>query len=370
MEWNLRIESMRPFPQTDPPLVTTEGDVFAIGFPFYKKATLEAFFAPQRVRVLETFAAVVPGCTVAVWGGKEIPQHVSDTCQVVRLEDGFLRSVGLGADLIRPLSWVMDRRGMYFDARQVSDLEFLLENSDFSGELQERAASLRARIVQARLTKYNVGQGVWHRPSAGREVILVPGQVETDASMRYGSPHVRSNLDVLQRVRAAHPQAYVIYKPHPDVTAGLRLRGDQESDAVFHCDEVVVDVSMDALLEQVDAVHVMTSLTGFEALLRGRRVICYGHPFYAGWGLTEDVYPLERRSRRLSLDQLVAGALIMYPRYMSLVDGAFITPEQAVDELVAQREQSGGRLPWWRRIVRPVLQGLARIEDGARRRRA
>jgi len=348
----------------------TQQPVQAVGFPFYKRVSLRAFFAPSPVRMLACFDDVVPGGLLVVWGAADVPSRLRECCQVCRLEDGFLRSVGLGADMIRPLSWVMDRRGMYFDARQVSDLEFLLQNADFSGELQERAARLRARIVQARLTKYNVGQGQWHRPSTGREVILVPGQVETDASIRYGSPHVRSNLDVLKRVRAAHPQAYVIYKPHPDVTAGLRLRGDQESDVVRHCDELVVDVSMDVLLEQVDAVHVMTSLAGFEALLRGRRVICYGHPFYAGWGLTEDVYPLERRTRRLSLDQLVVGALIMYPRYMSLADGAFITPEQAMDELIAWREQSGGRLPWWRRFVRPVLQGLARIEDGARRRRA
>ena len=70
---------------------------------------------------------------------------------------------------------------------------------------------------------------------------------------------------------------------------------------------------MGELLAAVDEVHVLTSLAGFEALQRGKRVVTYGQPFYAGWGLTEDIYPVDRRTRRLSLDELVAGALIVYP---------------------------------------------------------
>ena len=40
----------------------------------------------------------------------------------VRMEDGFVRSVGLGSDLIPPLSVILDRQGIYFDPRQPSDL--------------------------------------------------------------------------------------------------------------------------------------------------------------------------------------------------------------------------------------------------------
>ncbi len=56
----------------------------------------------------------------------------------------------------------------------------------------------------------------------------------------------------------------------------------------------------------------MTSLTGFEALLRGKAVFTYGLPFYAGWGLTQDRHAHPRRHRRLSIDELVAAALIGY----------------------------------------------------------
>jgi capsular polysaccharide export protein len=113
----------------------------------------------------------------------------------------------------------------------------------------------------------------------------------------------------------------------------------------------VVDVAMSELLHEVDEVHSLTSLTGFEALLRGKKVVCYGQPFYAGWGLTVDLMPPLRRKRRLTLDQLVAGVLIMYPAYLSRQTGRFTTPERAIEELLAWRQERSILLNIWRRIL-------------------
>lgn len=343
--------------------------VYALSFPWRKRKALRACFPGARVLFVDAVKHVPPGGTLVVWGLSSMPGLAAGVT-VVHVEDGFLRSVGLGADWFRPVSWVVDYRGMYFDARVSSDLEVILASCDWSDDLLQRAAALRQRIVGSGLTKYNVGQGEWRRPQGDRRVILVPGQVETDASIHYGSPHVRTNLELLQRVRYNNPDAYVIYKPHPDVVAGLRLPGTQEAQAVDFCDELVVHVPMHQLLEKVDEVHVLTSLAGFEALLRGLKVVCYGQPFYSGWGLTQDVFPLARRTRRLTLDALVAGALILYPRYFTIQGQAGATPETAIDDLLAWRAKAGGRLPWWRCLWRQVLQLLARWEDGARRRRA
>lgn len=49
--------------------------------------------------------------------------------------------------------------------------------------------------------------------------------------------------------------------------------------------------------------------------MRGVKVCTYGGPFYAGWGLTEDKQSFPRRKARLNLDELVAGALLLYPSY-------------------------------------------------------
>ncbi|WP_232529413.1 capsular polysaccharide biosynthesis protein [Caldimonas thermodepolymerans] len=329
--------------------------VHALAFSRWKKPIVRAFFSGSDVHFVRKPAQVPGGSTLAVWGRKEPALPASPAPSLVRLEDGFLRSVGLGADLVRPLSWVMDRTGMYYDATRPSDLETLLQTATFDGAMLERARALRERIVGAGLTKYNVGAGSWRRPSAARKVVLVPGQVESDASIAYGAPGVRTNIDLLRAARRAAPDAYLVYKPHPDVVAGLRKQGQGESEAAQLCDEIVIDAPMHALLAEVDELHVLTSLAGFEALLRGKPVRCQGLPFYAGWGLTTDAHRCERRTRRLTLDELVAGALILYPTYVSRITGAFTTPERALDELLAWREQGPSTMPLWRKLLRAVL---------------
>lgn len=338
---------------------TLPPNVFAYGFSFRKRAIVRRFVGNVTVRFIRHVKSLSPGSALLLWGSHPVPTGLAPDVRVIRMEDGFLRSVGLGADLIHPVSWVIDQRGIYYDATRPSDLEWLLQGTEFTAELLERAACLRHLIVESGLTKYNVGSGGWHCPSSGVRVILVPGQVETDASIQFGAPGITSNMGLLQAVREANPDAYIVYKPHPDVVAGLRAKGQGEDEARHWCDEVVIDVAMSAMLSAVDEVHVLTSLAGFEALLRGKRVICYGQPFYAGWGLTTDMVPVARRTRHLSLDALVAGALILYPTYISRsMAGRFTTPEQALDELLAWRKAAAGGLPLWRKALRVVLRIL------------
>ena len=206
---------------------------------------------------------------------------------------------------------------------------------------------------------YNVGAGYWQTPAVAKRIILVPGQVESDASIKFGAHGIRTNLGLLQAVREANPQAFIIYKSHPDVVAGLRKQGVGEDDSAKWCDQVVVDFPMADLLKEIDEVHVLTSLTGFEALMRDKKVVCYGHPFYAGWGLTEDQLPIDRRLRKLSLDALVAATLILYPTYVSLKNATAITPEQALDELLELRDKANKSATLWRKFLRFFLRQRA-----------
>lgn len=335
--------------------------VYAWGLSRRKRSFLRDFLGTTAVRFVERGADVPPGACLLLWGSTPAPEGVAAEVRITRLEDGFLRSVGLGADLVRPLSWVLDSRGIYFDASRPSDLEQLLQNTAFEQPLLERAAALRSRIVEQGITKYNLGTDSWQRPSQAQRVLLVPGQVESDASIRLGAPGICTNMGLLQAVRQAHPDAYLLYKPHPDVVAGLRKRGAAEDQALEWCDEVIHDTSMGALLPLVDELHLLTSLAGFEALLRGKPVVCYGQPFYAGWGLTTDMLPVSRRTRRLTLDQLVAAALILYPRYVARGSGRLTTPEQALDELLAWRSQSDRKQTLWRDIKRVFLRRIVGV---------
>lgn len=343
-----------------PPNVSKE-IVYAVGFSAWKQKALALCLAEYRVRFVSNVSKVPEGGLLAVWGARDVPFAKQREFRVLRVEDGFLRSVGLGADLIRPVSWVVDTRGIYFDATQPSDLEVLLQTGSFDAALLARARALRARIVALGLTKYNVGTAIWRRPRHAARVILVPGQVESDASIALGAPGIKTNLGLLQSVRKANPDAHIVYKPHPDVVAGLRRKGAGEEDAQRWCNEIVLDSSMGQLLNEVDEVHCLTSLAGFEALLRGKAVTCYGQPFYAGWGLTKDIVPIARRTRRLSLDELVAGALIRYPRYMSRKKDALIAPEEALEELIEWRAASTGTATWLRKAFRVVLRRVVGV---------
>jgi capsular polysaccharide export protein len=328
------------------------GHYFAVGFSPWKRKLIRIFLPHAQLTFRRTLRGIPAGASLIAWG-RTLDDSIHDAIEsgqlppltpVLRIEDGFLRSVGLGASLTKPISWVIDPLGIYYDPHTPSALEHLLQSHPFPEPLLERAQKLIDRILSLNLTKYNVGTSTWTPPATQRPLFLVPGQVECDASIRYGTQtgpqSVRTNLALLEAVRRSHPEAFLLYKPHPDVLAGLRARGPEETKALSACDAVVTDVSMGDLLPLVDQVHVMTSLTGFEALLRGKTVVCYGTPFYAGWGLTEDRAQIQRRSRKLSLRQLVAASLLLYPTYIHPDTKQPITAETALETLANIRQKN------------------------------
>lgn len=264
------------------------------------------------------------------------------------MEDGFIRSNGLGATLLAPLSVVIDSQGIYYDATQPSDLEQLLVTSaELTAEQQARVQKLWQQLLEQRVSKYNVGQankasGICKAKTRGQRRLLIVGQVEDDLSVKYCGSAITTNTALIQRVRCEHPEAYLIYKPHPDVEAGLRSGKVAESTLVM-VDSVAYEMAMPDCLDAVDEVHTISSLTGFEALLRGLQVTCYGLPFYAGWGLTTDIDAhvepkcsyLQRRQRSsaLTLEQLIHCTLIDYPLYRLPNGYGLAQPEQIIDYL-------------------------------------
>ncbi|MBK5945378.1 hypothetical protein CCR83_02670 [Rhodobacter veldkampii DSM 11550] len=343
--------------------------IVALGFSRWKRPFIRRFLQGSHVVFEKTPSAVSPSqssSTIALWGSAEA-QALPSNATILRIEDGFLRSSGLGADLVRPLSLVIDDVGIYYDATRPSRLEHILETQVLDGAAVGRADELRNRLIEHDLTKYNLGSEAWDRPNALNPVILVVGQVATDASIRLGSPEVRSNAELLRRVRQENPAAYIVYKPHPDVLAGLRRQGDGERDALAFADEVLArPVSLGQLMGQVDEVHTMTSLLGFEALIRGVKVVCHGLPFYAGWGLTEDRVACARRTRRLTVGELVHAALISYPRYFNYERDCFVEPEQAVEQLAELANDGPQHRSLHRKILRVAILTWLKLKGNTR----
>lgn len=325
-----------------------------IGIKPWKRWQIDRFLRPRypRLRYASSASRALrtqarDGGGIVVWAGRE-PAGFAEAAAarnvaVVRIEDGFLRSVGLGSNHHGGCSLVIDEQGIYFDPRTPSALERLIQTCVFDAALVQRAAQLRRFLVQSGVTKYNIGAkkiSTVEAPS-GRRKLLVVGQVEDDASIRLGAPDIHRNLDLLAQVRKAEPDAWIIYKPHPDTEAGTRAGRVRDADALRYADGIAKKTSAVDLFAQVDAVHTMTSLLGFEALLRGIAVTTWGLPFYAGWGLTHDRLSLPRRTRRPSLDELVAAALILYPSYVDPVSGAPCDVEHVARQLAHDAGSSG-----------------------------
>lgn len=293
------------------------------------------------------------------------------------MEDGFIRSNGLGASLIAPLSVVMDDVGIYYDARQPSRLERILTNISLSDEEVVRAQQLLQLLLTKRVSKYNIAtknddfinkinQLKDNKPNG--LVRLVVGQVEDDASVQSCASVIKKNADLLAKVHADFPDDVIIYKPHPDVEAGLRIGHVHNAELA---DIVASDVAMPDCLDVCDVVHTISSLTGFEALLRGREVVCYGLPFYAGFGLTVDVIEqdnqpkldaIKRRCRKpLALEELIFGTLIRYPLYR-LPDGyGLATPEAVIEYLYNQPVSS--KASYWQTFKTSFMRLRRRIKQ-------
>ena len=287
----------------------------ALNMRLWKRPHLQGFFGRwQRVRFRKTASR-----RSLVWGAAD-----GD----LRIEDGLLRSRGLGAALTPPLSLVRDDLGIYYDPTRPSRLERLIESRAPPGAA-DRAARLVDQLRASGATKYNLPGDRPHLPEGHR--ILVPGQVEDDASIRLGAGAVATNAALLAKVRAENPGAVILYKPHPDVDAGLRPGVVTDTGTA---DMVLPRTDTGWLLDQVQEVWTITSTLGFEALLRDIPVTCLGAPFYAGWGLTRDWGRCPRvATARPDLPALVHAVLIAYPRYLDPVTRLPCSPELAVDRL-------------------------------------
>ena len=351
-----------------------------VGIKPWKRWQIDAFLRQDsdQIRYASSGGAALreqirSGGDLVVWAAREPMELAAAAAErsaiVIRMEDGFIRSVGLGSTHVGGASLVLDRTGICFDPARESDLEQLLLNARLGDAQLARAAQLRSRLVATGMSKYNVGQvKAPNLGGRGQRRILVPGQVENDASVRLGAPEVGGNLGLLQSVREANPEAWIIYKPHPDAEARTRPGWIKPSTLRHLADEVVVGAAPAGLLDQVDEVHTMTSLLGFEALLRSKPVTVWGRPFYSGWGLTRDRLSIPRRQRTLTLDELVHGVLIAYPRYVHPETLIPCEVEEVVEVLAAQgRADSKGQRSRVRRFARLGKGWLRSMQSRSRR---
>jgi capsular polysaccharide export protein len=350
------------------------GKTYAYGFSRWKQVRAGGFLGAPAAPVvfagrpsLSRLRRARDADRIAVWGitdpaGFEFAVRASSRA-FLRVEDGFIRSVGLGSDIRPAGSLVLDDVGIYYDATRPSRLEQLIADGPFDAALLARAAAVRTRLAAQSLTKYNLHASKPEPlPDAqGRQRVLVVEQVPGDAALRLGTGRIATNSALLAAVRAAHPGAFVIYKEHPDLVAGNRAGRLPLAHIRKLADHVISQGDMAQLYSTVDEIHVMSSLAGFEALCRGVRVVVWGRPFYGGWGLTDDREIFSRRPRVATLDELVAATLILYPRYSDPVSGVPCSVEAFIGAI--ERLRAEGRMsPLPGGLLRQLLHQFGRLK--------
>ncbi|MCT9012436.1 hypothetical protein N6G05_02595 [Cupriavidus gilardii] len=256
------------------------------------------------------------------------------------LEDGFIRSQGLWTDPNEPtLSVVMDTRAIYYNALEPSLLETIL-NSDFELDEKQLARAKRAisQIVSNRISKYN------HAPilsldfrSPGKKSILIIDQKAGDMSIKYGCANDDSFMSMLQSALDLGDQAEIIIKQHPCAISGgaheahftIESLGDVARQRNVHL--IGFDVNPFSLIEAVDEVWVVSSGMGFEALMAGKKVRCFGVPFYSNWGVTHDHVKIERRRRIRSIEEIFYIFYILLTQYVDPRTGRRCEVEDLID---------------------------------------
>jgi capsular polysaccharide export protein len=369
-----------------------EGAVVAFHMKAWKHSFLRAFFPNKRIHFVDfqmnesAFRKkVLPILSdssrpvVFVWGNN-LPDYALQAIeaiglQTLHIEDGFIRSLEGHAGYSVPFSLSLDAQRPYFDSRGPSDLEDVLLTYDFDrdADLLDRATIGMATMLKQRLTKYNAplsakGEAPENTESTAHRILVI-GQVEEDASIRFGCDRPFSNNDLVRLAATENPDAVISYKPHPDVMSGMRRQVSDPADVAHLCTILNGTVSLPDALDQSDHVYTITSLSGFEALMRGKKVTVVGAPFYAGWGLTNDLQPMPRRGRQLSLEKVFAAAYILYPSYFDPSNGKPVRFEETLQRVTSRQSPMERATPpptsWapvgaygvlgWRHLMTPVI---------------
>lgn len=288
---------------------------YRVAFLPRKKVGVNAVYSIRKIKI-KPEAVLIWGYTESKWLAKYLSVK---SFKVWRVEDGFLRSAELGAAHTTPYSLVVDKTGFYYNCYERSDIESLLLNYDFSSnkELLSQADECLRILKSSRLSKYNPSVSQKYRKSKTRKRIAVLGQVDKDASIKYGNPGKWTSEDLVKLAYVENPGSEIIYRPHPEVFKGFQKSAFRKGRLEKICDISSPEIDIVDFIENVDHIYTITSLSGFEAVLRGKKVTVVGVPFYAGWGLTDDRVEGIKRNRKLSVTEVFAASYLLYPKYLA-----------------------------------------------------
>uniref|UniRef100_UPI004048E138 capsular polysaccharide export protein, LipB/KpsS family n=1 Tax=Orrella sp. TaxID=1921583 RepID=UPI004048E138 len=323
------------------------GIIWAINFSKWKQPFLRMYFPYKKIRFLnidqnpfDMEDKILRNKPLFVIWGRAIPNSFEvfasvHSVKIVYVEDGFLRSLGLGSMRFPPYSWCIDRLTTHYDMSKPSELENLIAECNLNENELSRAINCIRIFKNRNLSKYNYENieniNIDYFLDAKTKKVLVLGQVEEDQSLIYGCNTIITNLELLETACKENPDAQILYKPHPDIIAGKRNNKNDFDKILNYITVIDVSIPVSMLFEKVNKVYTITSLGGFEAIIHGLHVTTLGLPFYAGWGLTDDRLICNRRTKKKTLEELFYVAYIKYAKYKDPESGKSLEIEDVLD---------------------------------------
>jgi capsular polysaccharide export protein len=281
------------------------------------------FLKIEKTTKLKSLQYLFKKVTFVGWGRKKSGLWAIFMAKITKnrfllLEDGFIRSVGLGVEGSPSFSIVQDDIGIYYDATSPSKLEEILNSYDFKNdkELMAIAKKAKQKIIEYKISKYNNFKKIdLSYLDNSKEKVLIIAQTAGDSSLEYGLGNRFTTQEIIDDAINDNPDAQVYIKIHPDVLVGKKESDINPKDIPLKCQILQDNANPIELLKYFDKVYTKTSGMGMEALLLDKEVYCFGMPFYAGWGVTKDRLVSKRRNRKLTVDEIFAGAYILYSNY-------------------------------------------------------
>ena len=345
-------------------------EIICVGFSPWKRPTIKLFLNENNITFVKEFSQKLlkRNSLVILWASnKTLPQEntlIKENIPYLYCEDGFIRSSGLGIKLFLPGSLSFSRKSIHFDSTKSTELEGLLNETILEKNDIERIKNIIQFIKNKNISKYGkIGDDHFPKKTNSNKNILIIGQVENDASLEYGSPLMKSNRELLQRVIDNNDECNLYYKPHPDVVSKLRL-GEVSPD--FLKREGIIELrncSLSNAIKNCDEVHVLSSQSGIDALIMNKKVVCHGSPFYSGWGLTHDTIKIERRTRTLSLEELLFISFIKYPTYLNLNTKKICEIEDILN-LMTDNDFQWPHAPHWMQFLVKFKREYLRLKNG------
>lgn len=309
---------------------------FSVVFEFNKNQTelyfrnIKTIFNISYLHYVNEIATIDPDVVDAVF--IMIPYDRPDRLRTVQfavknnkpifiLEAGFVSSYLTLNEKESPISFHVDTvGGIYLDSHRHNEvLDYLNGERELTIEETRKVEEFINIITSHGISKYNnfVDDDCFDIEEGS---VLVVDQTLNDYSIVSADANSSTFDEMIRTAISENPTRKIYIKCHPEVIIGAR-KGNIDIYKYSSRKNVAIltkNINPKILFSRFSDVYVVSSTLGFEALLYGRRVHCFGAAFYAGWGITVDYCKCANRLRKRNLFDLAYAIYIRTSYWMSV----------------------------------------------------